>query len=99
MQYPASSPYYTTDTVNGQFLDVWAGRSIFPDSTDQYWQITPTYNLRPDLLAYDLYSDGRLWWIFAARNPNALTDPLFGFTVGKSIYLPTLSALKAQLGF
>lgn len=61
-------------------------------------EITPTYHLRPDLLAYDLYEDGNLWWVFAQRNPNKLMDPLFDFVAGTSIYIPQLPVLKTALG-
>ena len=98
MDYPTSSPYYRTNTVNGQYLDVMVNRPIFSDPTDIYWQITPTYNLRPDLLAYDLYNDSRLWWVFAQRNPNKLKDPLFDFVQGIYIYVPKQNALQASIG-
>lgn len=98
MNYPPTSPYYQTSTVNQQFLDVMINRPIFADPTDVYWQITPTYNLRPDLLAYDLYNDSRLWWVFTQRNPNTLKDPLFDFVTGVSIYIPKLDTLNSSLG-
>jgi hypothetical protein len=98
MSYPATSPYYLTNTVNDQYLDVLTPRSFYSDPTDTYWTITAGYNLRPDLLAYDLYSDSRLWWVFAQRNPNTLKDPLFDFVSGVNIYIPKLNLLKAQLG-
>ena len=96
--YPATSPYYTTDTVNDNFLDVMNNRTIESDPTDIYWQITSTYHLRPDLLAHDLYNDSRLWWVFAARNPNSLQDPLFDFVQGKFIYLPQQTLINSSLG-
>lgn len=98
MLYPTSSPYYSTTIVNQVFLDVMINRPVFGESTDVYWQITPTYNLRPDLLANDLYNDGNLWWVFAQRNPNTLKDPLFDFVTGVSIYIPKQTALQASLG-
>lgn len=96
--YNKTSPYFSTQVVNNIFLDIMIDRSIQSDSTDVYWQITSTYHLRPDLLANDLYSDGRLWWVFAARNPNALQDPLFDFVQGKYIYLPQQSLINNSLG-
>lgn len=98
MNYSSSSPYYLTPTVNQVYLDIMTNRPIFSDPTDVYWEITATYHLRPDLLASDLYNDSRLWWVFAQRNPNKLTDPLFDFVQGANIYIPTLDALKASLG-
>ncbi len=63
-----------------------------------YWEITLVYEFRPDMLAYDLYADSRLWWVFAQRNPNTLKDPYFDFVAGVSIYLPKADLLKQLLG-
>jgi hypothetical protein len=98
MGYPATSPYKSTTTVNGRYLDVMQDRPIYGDGTDAYWMINTTYSLRPDLLANDLYGDSRLWWVFAQRNPNILKDPLFDFTDGTYIYLPPKEFLFKQLG-
>jgi len=98
MSYPATSPYYATQVVNQQYLDVMTNRPIYGDSSDIYYQISQTFNLRPDLLAHDLYGDSRLWWVFAQRNPNTPKDPFFDFTTGTSIYLPTQGSLTLQLG-
>jgi hypothetical protein len=98
MNYPTNSPYHTTELANNQFLDIWNSRPIYGDPTDVYWTITPTYNLRPDLLAYDLYKDSRLWWVFSQRNPNTLKDPLFDFVAGTNIYIPKQETLASLLG-
>lgn len=95
--YSASSPYYSTG-LYGQFLDLMANRAITKLSDDKLYTIDRVYNLRPDLLAYDLYKDAALWWVFAQRNPNVLKDPLFDFVVGTSIYLPTMATLTSDLG-
>jgi hypothetical protein len=55
--------------------------------------------MRPDLLAYDLYSDSRLWWVFAQRNSNRIKDPVFDFVAGTVIYIPQLPNLRSALGF
>jgi len=96
--YPATSPYYNTDLVNNQFLDIMSNRPIPMNPSDVYWEIIPVYQYRPDLLAYDLYSNSMLWWVFAMRNPNMLKDPYFDFVSGTSIYLPKLSAINQALG-
>ena len=95
--YSQSSPYYLTKVYKNSFLDVMVNRVIPPDVTDVYWQITVTYNYRPDLLAYDLYNDSKLWWVFSQRNPNTLKDPLFDFATGTYIYLPQLANLTSIL--
>ena len=96
--YPPTSPYYNTDTVNGKFLDIMVNRQIPVLATDVYWEVTTGYDLRPDLLAFDLYGDSKLWWVFASRNPNRLKDPLFDFVTGTGIYLPTSNTLQQALG-
>jgi hypothetical protein len=96
--YPGTSPYQNTGVVNKQFLDIMINRPIPKLQDDVYWEITRVYEYRPDLLAYDLYKDSRLWWVFAQRNPNTLVDPLFSFTAGTLIYIPKLDTLKLYLG-
>ncbi len=96
--YPATSPYYNTGIVDDSFLDIMINRQIPMQPSDIYWEITAVYQNRPDLLAYDLYADSRLWWVFANRNPNRLKDPYFDFVAGVGIYLPKLDMLKQVLG-
>jgi hypothetical protein len=96
--YPATSPYYVTGVVNNKFLDILNDRPIPKLGSDRYWVITEQYNNRPDMLAYDLYANPKLWWVFASRNPNTLKDPLFDFTTGTGIYLPENSTLIQALG-
>lgn len=98
MSYSKSSPYYSTTVYNNQFLDIMVNRPIPLDPSDQYWIITQTYHMRPDMLAFDLYTDSRLWWVFAQRNNNRIKDPLFDFVAGTGIYIPQLTTLKQVLG-
>jgi len=97
--YPSTSPYNRSDIVNSKFLDVMINRPIPLNPSDVYYIIPPIYEYRPDMLAYDLYNDSKLWWVFAQRNPNRLKDPLFDFVTGLGIYLPTIDTLKRVLGF
>lgn len=97
--YTATSPYRDTNVVEGKFLDVLDYRAVPQNPNDVYYEITAVYEYRPDLLAYDLYSDSRLWWVFAARNPNRLgPDPYFNFVAGLGIYIPTIDTLRTVLG-
>ena len=95
--YSKSSPYAATTTF-GPFLDVLTYRPITKKADDVVYTIDRVYKYRPDLLANDLYGDSRLWWVFAARNPNVLTDPLFGFKPGVTIYIPKKETLVSDLG-
>lgn len=97
--YPRTSPYYDTPIINNKFLDIITYRPIPFNPEDVFMTITPVYQFRPDLLAYDLYGDSKLWWIFAARNPNILgPDPYFNMVAGLQIYVPTQSTLQRVLG-
>lgn len=98
LRYPTSSPYYETDIVGAKFLDIMTNRYFPSYITDVYWTITPAYEYRPDLLAYDTYNDSRLWWVFAQRNPNRLKDPYFDFKTGVGIYIPKKTTLISALG-
>jgi len=95
--YPPSSPYAQTESF-GNFLDVMTNRPITAKEDDVIYQIDEVYEYRPDTLAYHLYDDSRLWWVFAQRNPNVLKDPLFDFKAGKVIYIPKKETLQADLG-
>jgi len=97
--YPSTSPYNQTSIVDGNYLDVMITRPIPLDPTDVEYIVPPVYEFRPDMLAYDMYGDSRLWWVIAARNPNVLgPDPYFNLIAGIKIYLPKLSTLKNVLG-
>lgn len=95
--YSKTSPYYGTP-MWGNFLDTWEGKTIQPDVTDALYQIDSPYNLRPDILAHDMYKDSNLWWVFAVRNPGVLVDPLMDFTTGTIIYVPTMATVKRSIG-
>ena len=96
--YNAVSPYYTTG-YSQFFLDTMTNRPIPKNIDDQLMLINQTYQYRPDLLAFDLYSTPALWWVFYQRNPNTLTAPPMDFKVGTLIYLPKITTLKTALGF
>lgn len=96
-QYAQSSPYFTTSTI-GNYLDVMTHRAIPKSADDVIYTISSVHALRPDILAYDLYGDAGLWWVFAARNPNSIEDPIFDFQAGRQIYLPKMANLKEALG-
>jgi hypothetical protein len=97
-EYNQTSPYYTTG-YSQYFLDVMTNRSIPKLTDDQYFAINLTYQYRPDLLAYDLYANSNLWWVFYQRNPNRLSKPPLDFTSGTEIYLPKITTLQSVLGF
>ena len=95
--YSKTSPYYKTQIVNG-YLDVMSFRDIPSERDDILFEVTATYEFRPDLLAYDIYKDSSLWWVFAVRNKTILKDPVYDLKAGIKIYLPKMSTMKTVLG-
>jgi hypothetical protein len=95
--YTTTSPYYSTGYTQF-YLDVMVNRPIPRETDDVEFKITQTYQYRPDLLAFDLYGNSALWWVFYQRNPNALTAPPLDFVANKMIYLPKISTLQTTLG-
>lgn len=95
--YSKSSAYFGTGQF-GQFLDILEYRSIPMAATDVEYQIDAVYRHRPDMLAYDLYGDAKLWWVFTSRNPNVLQDPVFDFVPGQRIFIPKKETLVSTLG-
>ena len=96
--YGPTSPYYTTG-YSQFFLDVMVNRPIPKAADDILFTINTTFQYRPDLLAYDLYGDAGLWWVFYQRNPNTLTAPPMDFEAGAVSYLPKQATLQTVLGF
>jgi hypothetical protein len=96
--YTSTSPYFTTQYTQF-YLDVMTNRPIPRESDDVYFKLNQTYQYRPDLLAFDLYQQPGLWWVFYQRNPNTLTAPPWDFEAGVQIYLPKISTLRTALGF
>lgn len=96
--YDSTSPYYLTQ-YSQFFLDVMVNRPIPKLNDDQLFKINQTYQYRPDLLAFDLYDNSGLWWVFYQRNPNTLTAPPLDFKADTLIYLPKITTLRNVLGF
>jgi alpha-L-fucosidase len=95
--YSNSSPWYITNVTNN-YLDILSIRPVAADTDDFLYTIESQYTYRPDLLAYDLYGDPSLWWVFIQRNLDMLQDPIFDFVPGTQIYIPKNSSLRTVLG-
>ena len=95
--YSKSSPYYGTG-VFGNFLDIIEYTAVSQQPDDVLYVIDKVYEFRPDLLAFDLYGNAGLWWVFRSRNPNSIDDPIFDFRSGVAIYVPKKETLVADLG-
>lgn len=94
--YRKVSPYYTTKQ-NSLYLELLSLRPVAAEDDDQDYIIENGYKHRPDLLAYDLYGDAKLWWVLVLRNRSILKDPIYDFVPGTTIKLPKQTAVDATL--
>lgn len=98
IEYSNFSQYKDTPVYAGNFLDLYEPRPFPRLQSDTTFIITEVYKNKPHLLAFDLYGDSRLWWVFSVRNPNLLKDPVFDFIPGRVIYIPKKEELVNALG-
>ena len=96
-KYSATSPYYRTPKGAG-FLGIYEPREFNFNSDDIEYRIDKWYNQRPDLLAFDLYGNAKLWWVFAVRNPDVIKDPIYDFSEGAVIRIPRQDDIEDGLG-
>lgn len=97
-EYNLSSPWYRTPVIGEQYLSILNIRPIPAEDNDILYTLEPQYTHRPDLLAFDLYNDHRLWWVFAQRNMDVIKDPVYDMEAGVPIFLPKARNLKRFLG-
>lgn len=95
--YDNSSPWANT-VENDLYLELLEIRPVPSEPDDFLYTIENQYKFRPDLLAYDLYGNPKLWWVFMQRNMNVLKDPVFDFLPGTRIYIPKQNNLTKFLG-
>lgn len=95
--YSNNSPWFATP-VTLNYLDLLSIRPVSSEPDDILYTIDAKFEHRPDLLAYALYGDAALWWVFTQRNLDTIQDPIFDFKAGTKIYLPKGSSLKTVLG-
>ena len=95
--YKNDSPYSATKHYS-YYLDILQPKRIPFASDDVLYTVVKVHEYRPDLLAFDLYGNPALWWVFQMRNPNAIEDPIWDFRVGLKIYIPKKAALESALG-
>ena len=95
--YTNTSPWYNTQ-IQDNYLGIFSIRPVSAEPDDFLYTIESQYDHRPDLLAYDLYGETQLWWVFMQRNLDVIQDPIFDFTAGTKIYIPKNSSLRTVLG-
>ena len=94
--YKKTSPWFITKQ-NTLYLELLTIRTIPTSDDDFKYVIENQYRHRPDLLAFDLYQDAKLWWVFAQRNRSILKDPIYDFSPGTTIFCPARANIDAAL--
>lgn len=87
---------YAVTSIYGNYMGYYVHRTI--DEADDDVEITMDmhrYVGRPDLLAYDLYGDQKLWWVFGVRN--GWDDPINDLTLGLEMIIPSYTTITAVL--
>jgi len=97
VRYDRTSPYYNT-VITDDTMGIANLPTIPKYKDDVLITINATYEYRPDLLSYDLYGTTGYWWVFAARNPNTIEDPIFDFRSGIRIYVPKQTTIERVVG-
>lgn len=94
--YSQLSPYSETPQTSW-YLDLAVIPEIPRYTTDQRITVQQKYHRRPDLLAFDLYGEPKLWWTFSVRNPNLIRDPVFDLEEGLEIFVTQKDQLMSIL--
>ena len=96
-KYAKTSPWSDT-RQNNFYLDLLEIRPVPAEADDFRYVIENQYRHRPDLLAYDIYGNAKLWWVFVQRNMSVIKDPIYDFEPGTVIFLPKKTNLQKFLG-
>jgi len=96
-KYSKTSPWLNTPQ-NNLYLELLEIRPVPAEADDYRYTIENQYRHRPDLLAYDLYGNAKLWWVFVQRNMSVIKDPIYDFVPCVTNYIPKKSNLNKYLG-
>jgi hypothetical protein len=94
----AKTSAWSDTRQNNFYLDLLEIRPVPAEADDFRYVIENQYRHRPDLLAYDVYGNAKLWWVFVQRNMSVIKDPIYDFEPGTVIYLPKKTNLSKFLG-
>lgn len=97
VNYSKSSQYFFTNQTSW-CLNLLELRIIDQDPSDIEYILGSEYENDPYKLAYDLYKDDKLWWIFCVLNPDILIDPIYDMKPNIIIRIPTSDRVKTTLG-
>ena len=96
MDYNRYSPWRNTPQSTW-YLDIYNPISIPLADDDEIYTIPTQYHQQPMALAKLKYNSERLFYVFAIVNPN-LKDPIYDFTQGTVIRVPTSARIQKIFG-
>lgn len=89
-----SRSIYKSTGINGGFLSYYTPINIPKNHSSNFIvTISKKYVNKPGLLAFDLYGDANLRWVFRYFNANKINDPIFDLVEGLNIIVPTKERL------
>tara|TARA_B100000902_G_scaffold36868_2_gene44070 strand:+ start:5485 stop:5790 length:306 start_codon:yes stop_codon:yes gene_type:complete len=88
MQKYDSNSNYRNTAIGKKYLDIYEPAVVVEYDNTYEFTLTSKYEHRPDLLAQDLYSNSKLWWVFTLYNRNKILDPIYDFVPGLTIRVP-----------
>ena len=95
--HKASSQYFDTQLVDNAYLDIARIRPLISDVTDQEYTVPPKFANRTDLLAFELYNNPNLWWVFQLLNMDLIVDPQADLVEGLVIKITTADRVCGEL--
>lgn len=78
------------------WLDPWVPRLFPPSPDDTTITVAPRHRHRPDLLAWEIWGDPTLWWVFAVANPDEIVDPIYDMEPGLELRIPFIADMRAR---
>jgi len=91
-RYSSGSPYAATPQTSW-YLENLTLRDVKSDPTDKAYVIPTNYHQRPYNLSFELYGTKDYWWVFQVLNLDVIRDPIYDFTAGLTIRVPTKERL------
>ena len=96
IEYNRYSPYRKTKQT--WYLDHYEPKPIRQADDDKYITLTAKYNEDPAKLAYEEYGNERLWYVFSLANMDILIDPIYDFTTGTTVRVPSKARIEKLIG-
>ncbi|EBS4516340.1 hypothetical protein DQT32_02785 [Salmonella enterica subsp. enterica serovar Braenderup] len=94
-QYSQYSPY--SKVKQTWYLDYNLPAGMAPADSDIEYIVPTQFNEQPWRVAKEFYGNERLYYIFSLLNPDILVDPIYDFTTGTVIRIPTLQRVQNWL--